>query len=63
MLDFEKPFGSSFIFSSDREKSIYLEEKPLGLFTTVEASYSSSIEKDVPYHGLLSNTEKNNIEE
>ena len=61
MLDFKKPFGSSFIFSSDRERTIYLEEKPLGLFTTVEAS--SSIEIDVPYHGLLSNTEKDNIEE
>ncbi|KAF8850872.1 Haloacid dehalogenase-like hydrolase [Acephala macrosclerotiorum] len=47
MFDFKKPFGSLFIFSSDRERTIYLEEKPL----------------DVPYHGLLSNTEKGNIEE
>jgi putative hydrolase of the HAD superfamily len=61
MLDFEKPFGSAFIYASDREKSIYLEKKPLGLFTTVEAS--SSIQPDVPYHGLLSNTEKDHIEE
>ncbi|KAG9229310.1 Haloacid dehalogenase-like hydrolase [Amylocarpus encephaloides] len=61
MLDFKKPFGSSFIFSSDRERTIYLKEKPLGLFKTVEASSSGKI--DVPYHGLLSNTEKDNIEE
>jgi len=61
MLDFKKPFGSSFIFSSDRKKSIYLEKKPRGPLTTVEAT--SSIEPDVLYHGLLSNTEKDTIEE
>ncbi|KAJ8069128.1 hypothetical protein OCU04_002802 [Sclerotinia nivalis] len=61
MLDFKKPFGSSFFFSNDREKSIYLENRPPDLFTTVEAS--SSIEPEVSYHGLLSNTEKDSIEE
>lgn len=61
MLKFKHSFGSSFIFSTDRERTIYCEEKPLGLFKTVEAS--SSVEPDVPYHGLLSNTEKDNIEE
>ena len=61
MLNFEHSFGSSFIFSTDREKTIYCHDKPLGLFTTVEAS--SSVEPDVPYHGLLSNTEKDYIEE
>lgn len=61
MLDFKKPFRSSFIFSTDRERIIYCEEKPLGLFTTVEAS--SSVITDVPAHGLLSNTEKDNLEE
>jgi FMN phosphatase YigB (HAD superfamily) len=61
MLSFKQPFGSSFIFSTDREKEIYLEKKPLGLFTTVEAS--SSVEIDGPYYGLLSNIEKDHIEE
>lgn len=61
MLKFKHSFGSSFIFSTNRERTIYCEEKPLGLFTTVEAS--SSVEPDVPYHGLLSNTEMDNIEE
>lgn len=61
MLGFKKPFGSSFIFSSDRERTIYCEEKPLGLFKTVETS--SSIVPDVPPHGLLSNDEKTRIEE
>jgi putative hydrolase of the HAD superfamily len=61
MLYFKQPFGHSFIFSTDRKRSIYLEEKPLGLFTIVEAS--SSVEIDVPYHDLLSNIEKGHIEE
>lgn len=61
MLYFKQPFGSSFIFSTDRERTIYCEEKPLGLFTTVETS--SSVDTDVLYHDLLSNTEKDNIEE
>lgn len=60
MLEFLDPFGSSFIFSSDRERRIYCDEKPLDLFTTVEAS--SSVLPDVPSHGLLSNTEKEHIE-
>ena len=61
MLHFKQSFGSSFIFLTDHERTIYCEEKPLDLFTTVKAS--SSVEKDVPYHGLLSNPEKDNIEE
>lgn len=61
MLDFKQPFGSSFFFSTDRETSIYCNEKPLGLFSTVEAS--SSVKPDLPCHGLLSNAEKDNIEE
>ena len=39
----------------------YCEKKCLGLFTTVVAS--SSVEPKVPYHGLLSNAEMENIEE
>ncbi|KAL9610373.1 MAG: hypothetical protein Q9167_004913 [Letrouitia subvulpina] len=57
MLNLKHSFGSSFIFLSDREGSIYCKEKPLGLFSTVEAS--SSVQPDVPYHDLLSNTGKN----
>ena len=45
---------------TDRERIKYGEEKPLGLFTAVEAS--SSDEPDVLYHALLSNTEKHNVE-
>ena len=60
MLKFEHSFDSAFIFASNREKSIYCERKPLDLFKTVEAS--SAIESDVPYHDLLSNAEKDNIE-
>jgi hypothetical protein len=46
MLYFKQPFGSSFIFLTDCERSTYLEKKPLGLFTTVEASLA--VEIDVP---------------
>lgn len=61
MLDFKQCFGSGFLYSTDCEKIIYCKGKPLGLFTTVETNFS--VEPDVPYHGLLSNTEKNTIEE
>ncbi|KAF1988279.1 Haloacid dehalogenase-like hydrolase [Aulographum hederae CBS 113979] len=61
MLDFKKPFGSAFVYASERERSIYCEEKPLGLFATVETH--DGIEADVPCHGLLSNAEKDTIEE
>ncbi|KAK9774471.1 hypothetical protein SCAR479_08819 [Seiridium cardinale] len=60
MLHFKQPFGSSFAFATDREKSICCEEKPLGLFTTIEPS--SSVETDVPCHNLLSNIEKDDLE-
>ena len=59
--DFRQPFGSSFVFTTDCQRTIDLEKKPLGLFTTVEAS--SSVKLDVSYHDLLSNTEKDNIDE
>ena len=61
MLKFDHPFGSAFIYSSDRERDIYCEKKPLGLFKTVETS--STVEANVPYHDLLSNAEKDKIEE
>lgn len=61
MLKFNQPFGSAFVFSSDRERDIYCERKPLGLFKTVETS--STVESNVPYHDLLSNAEKDKIEE
>lgn len=60
MLKFDHPFGSAFVYSSDSEKEIYCERKPLGLFKTVEMN--SSVEANVPYHDLLSNAEKDNIE-
>lgn len=61
VLHFKQSFRSSFMLSTDSERAIYLEKKPLGLFTTIEAS--SSVEIDVPYHGLLSNLEKDHIED
>ena len=61
MLTFNYPFGSAFTFSNDRERDIYCERKPLGLFKTVEIS--STVQLDVPYHNLLSNAEKDNVEE
>jgi FMN phosphatase YigB (HAD superfamily) len=61
MLHFKKPFASSFIFPTERERTIYCEEKPLGIFSTLEAS--TSVITDVPTHGLLSNDEKDYIEE
>lgn len=61
MFGFKQPIESSFIFSIDLERTIYPEEKPSGLFTTLEAS--CPIELDVLYHGLPSNVEKDNIEE
>ncbi|KAK4147567.1 HAD-like domain-containing protein [Dichotomopilus funicola] len=61
MLQFLQPFGSSFLFATERERSIYCEEKPPGLFETVESN--SSVIEDAPYHGLLSNTEKDNLEQ
>lgn len=61
VLDFTLPFGQSFIFSADRARVTYLEGESLGLFATVEAS--SSVIADVPPHDLLSNDEKNALEE
>ena len=61
MLKFYRAFGSAFTFLSDHERDNYCEKKPLGLFKTVESS--STVEPDVPHHNLLSNAEKENIEE
>ena len=61
ILKFDHPFASAFTFSSDRERDIYCEKKPLGLFKNVETG--SSFEPDVPYHNLLSNAGKDHIEE
>lgn len=61
MLKFTHPFGSAFLYSSDSEREIYCERKPLGLFNTVEVS--STVEPNVPYHSLLFKAEKDQIEE
>lgn len=61
MLDFKNPFQSSFLYSTDRERDIYFEKNPTGLFTTVDNS--PSVTMNVPAHGLLSNEEKNELEE
>ncbi|QDS77883.1 hypothetical protein FKW77_000431 [Venturia effusa] len=59
LLQFTKPFGS-FSFASERERTIYTEEKPLGLFANVEAH--SSIVPNLPSHGLLTHEEVVTIE-
>ncbi|KAL8861178.1 MAG: hypothetical protein Q9178_002394 [Gyalolechia marmorata] len=61
MLIFDSPFGSAFTSSNHPERDIYCEEKPLGLFRNMEAS--STVQPDMPYHNLLSNAEKDKIEE
>lgn len=59
MLTFTRPFGS-FFFNNDRERRIYCEENPRGLFTNVRAH--QKITQNIPSHGLLSNTETEYIE-
>ena len=61
MVTFNYPSGSAFGFSNKLERDSYCEEKPLGLSKAVEIS--STVQPDVPYHNLLSNAEKDNIEE
>ncbi|KAH8662499.1 Haloacid dehalogenase-like hydrolase [Xylariales sp. PMI_506] len=66
MLEFQKPWGSSRNFPIDRDRATCCEEeeeeeKVQGLFTTVRAS--SCVLGDVPTHNLLSNSEKDRIEE
>ncbi|KAI1820304.1 Haloacid dehalogenase-like hydrolase [Xylaria intraflava] len=60
MLDFTMPFGSSFIYKSPAEKDIYCHRQPPGLFSTVQNS--STIVRNVPCHGLVTNEEKGIIE-
>ncbi len=59
MLTFTRPFGS-FFFNNDRERRIYCEENPRGLFTNVRAH--QNITPDIPSHNLLTNTEMEYIE-
>ncbi|TQN66479.1 Glyceraldehyde 3-phosphate phosphatase [Colletotrichum shisoi] len=59
MLQFTKPFGSSF-FKSEQETKANCETEPAGILTTVEAT--SSIIQEVKYHGLLTLEEKEKIE-
>ncbi len=54
MLTFTRPFGS-FFFNNDRERKIYCEENPRGLFTNVQAH--QTVTPNFPSHGLLSNIE------
>lgn len=60
ILTFKQPFGS-FIFQSEREKEIYCKKNPLGLFNTVQSH--QAIVSSLPSHGLLSNDEKEYIED
>jgi putative hydrolase of the HAD superfamily len=58
-LDFKQPLGS-FLFNNKREKEIYCEINPRGIFSTVE-KYSGVVQ-DVPCHNLVSTKEKEYIE-
>ena len=60
MLHFEKSFAS-FLFHSERERRIYTEENPPGLFATVQAY--PNIVSGLPSHRRLSNSEKEYIEQ
>lgn len=60
MLDFNPSLDSSLLFSTDRNRAIYDEEKSHSVFMAKEAG--PSVERNVPYHGLLSNAEKHYIE-
>jgi HAD superfamily hydrolase (TIGR01549 family) len=59
ILELEIEFDS-FIFNGKREKRIYQEKKPLGLFNTVEAH--STVKADIPSREILSNSEKYELE-
>jgi FMN phosphatase YigB (HAD superfamily) len=59
MLSFRHPFGD-FFFSSDREKRIYSDENPLGLFDTVKSH--GSVVPNIKSHNLLSHKEIETIE-
>ncbi|KAI9152218.1 hypothetical protein HJFPF1_09445 [Paramyrothecium foliicola] len=61
MLNFQQPFGTSFFFSSDRERDNFCDKKSQGLFTMVEAN--NSVQPKVPYHKLLSQVEIDTIEQ
>ena len=60
MLNLSNASGSTFLYGSDRERRIHCEEKARGLCKTVKTS--SSVEPEVPYHGLLSNAEQGRIQ-
>ncbi|KAI1350278.1 Haloacid dehalogenase-like hydrolase [Xylaria sp. FL0043] len=60
MLEFSAPFGTSFVYKNLAEKDTYCHRQPPGLFSTVRAS--STIEENVPSHGLVTNDEKDIIE-
>lgn len=59
MLTFTRPFGS-FFFNDDRERRIYCEEDPRGLFTNVRAH--QKVTPDIPSHELLTNSGMEYIE-
>ncbi|KAL2070250.1 hypothetical protein VTL71DRAFT_13276 [Oculimacula yallundae] len=62
MLSFEKQPGcSSFLFSNACEKSNYSADKSPASSATVDAS--KIVDSEVPYHNLLSNSEKDHIEQ
>ncbi len=60
MLVFERPFGSDFVYSTERERGIYTALNPKGLFTTL--INSRKIRSDIAPHGLITPAQTRSIE-
>lgn len=59
MLEFTNEFGDNFVYATEREKKIYTEKNPKGIFNTVRNS--QGILSNVPEHGLLTEAQRNRI--
>lgn len=59
MLEFDKEFGSEFLYSKKSEQKIYKENNPKGIFTTI--AKHSTIRADIKPHGILSEADAEKI--
>ncbi|MCJ1351588.1 MAG: hypothetical protein MMC33_001572 [Icmadophila ericetorum] len=60
LINLGQPFGA-FYFNTERERAIYCQESPLGLFTTVQSH--QKIMSNIQSHSLLTNDEKESIKD